>query len=341
MNKTEYNDILVNNIMLSMRGKISDEQLESLKMVLYMNVSQYDIVSKQQLPEAKNRDWEVVFRSYINSKIVSGKSDSTINQYTYHLIKLLSFINKSIGEITPSDIYSYFNTYKTLSHQYGHNIGKRSMNNMRLVFNAFFNWCIKNNVISVSPMASFDVIKYRSEIKEPFTDEERELLFYHAKTKRDKALIEYLYSTGARVSELINTNRTDINLSKKEVKICGKGDKERVTYLNSKSIVYLRKYLQSRDDNNPALFVSLYKPHNRLSIAGVESVLKKIGKSAGVENVHPHRFRRTTATNALENGMELLYVADMLGHENINTTTIYTKINRDKVKAAHQKYLHS
>lgn len=334
-------DIFINTIIMSMCDKMSEEQLEALKMSLYMNITQYDILSKQQLPECINNEWESILKSYINSKIISGKSTSTIKKYHYHLIKLLSFLNKSIEDIGSEDIHLYFETYKNFSHQYGHNISNRSLENMRLVFNTFFNWCAKNGFVTMNPMGSFDAIKYKSSIKEPFSNEERELLFYHAKNKRDKAMIEYLYSTGVRVSELINTNIEDVNFKNKEIKVCGKGNKERITYLTSKSSIYLKKYLQTRNDNNPALFVSLYSPYHRLTVGGVESILKRIGTNAGIKNVHPHRFRRTTATNALECGMEMLYVAEMLGHENINTTAIYTKANKNKVKAAHEKYLHS
>lgn len=341
MNETINNDVLINTIIMSVYDKITDEQLDALKMALYVNMSQYDIFPKQKLPNVINSNWREIFGSYIDSKKLSGKSNTTISQYTYHLIKMLSFINKSIEDITSGDIHLYFETYKQLSHQYGHNISNRSLENMRLVFNAFFNWCCKNGFISISPMATFSSIKYKYEIKEPFTDEERELLFYHAKHKRDKALLEFLYSTGVRVSELITANINDVNFRTKEVIVCGKGNKERITYLNSKSCIYLRKYLQSRHDNNPALFVSLYKPHNRLSIGGVECILKKLGKLAGIANVHPHRFRHTMATNALEGGMEMLYVADVMGHENVNTTKIYTKANKNRVKAAHERCLRS
>lgn len=340
-NEAVNNDILINSIITSVYDKLNDEQIDSLRMSLYISMSQYDILPKSQLPNVINQDWQELLSAYLDSKRISGKSKSTINQYNYHLVKMLSVINKSIVDITSGDVCLYFETYKKLSRQYGHNISNRSLENMRLVFSAFFNWCVKNGIIPISPMATFASIKFRSELKEPFTDEERELLFYHAKTKRDKAMLEFFYSTGVRVSELINVNIEDVNFKTKEIKVLGKGNKERIVYLNSKSCIYLKKYLQSRTDDSKPLFVSLYKPHNRLTVGGVENILKKLGNTAGIKNVHPHRFRRTTATNALEGGMELLYVSELLGHENVNTTTIYTKANRNKVKAAHEKYLHS
>lgn len=331
---------LINNILTMVYSQMNHEQIESLKMALYINMAQFDITSKVQLPEIIDNSWKEVLNEYLTSKHISGKSEATLKKYKEHLYKMLAYFNKNVEDISGNDIHVYFEMYRLFSSQNGKNISNRSLDNMRLVFSSFFNWCSKKGYVRINPMGSFESIKYTSEIKEPFTDEEREMLFYHCDNIRDKAMIEYLYSTGVRVSECVNANIEDVNFRTREQKVLGKGNKERIVYLNTKSSMYLKKYLQSRNDDNPALFVSLYRPHKRLTINGVERAITRIGERANIKNCHPHRFRHTMATNALDAGMEILYVSEMLGHENINTTTIYTKVNRSKVKAAHDKYLH-
>lgn len=199
----------------------------------------------------------------------------------------------------------------------------------------------KKKYIMENPAELLDPIKYDSKLKKPFKDEEREMLRCACKCERDWAILEFLYSTAARVSEVVSLNRTDIDFTEKQCVVRGKGGKERMLYLNATAIYHLKKYLEERKDDNPALFVSTKKPSERLSDKGIQAVLRRLGKVAGVANVHPHRYRRTALTNAANRGMPLQDVQIMAGHASPDTTMIYCTVDAVKVKAEHRMFLAS
>jgi site-specific recombinase XerD len=210
---------------------------------------------------------------------------------------------------------------------------------MRRNLSSFYRWLEDENYIFKSPLRRIHKIKTRKVVKEPFTDEEIERLRDGCKYPRDLVIIEFLYSTGVRIGELCKLNRSDIDFEERECIVLGKGDKERVTYFDARTKLHLIEYLKSRDDNNPALFVSIRKPATRLEEGGVEAMLRKLGERCNVTRCHPHRWRRTCASAALSKGMPIEQVQKMLGHEEISTTLTYLMITDSTVKSSHRKYL--
>lgn len=326
---------IIGNVLNKMEGMLNDEQLVALNNALYSELIDCDIKEKTFGVVEIENDWKIDLRDFLLQKKLEGKADSTIKQYRYQLTKLLSYLNKKTSDIVSDDILKYMMDYKRCRK----NVSNRSFENMRLCFSSFFRWALSYKRTAKDVMSMVGKIKCEKLLKKPFSDEELEVLHTSATSTRDKAMIQFLYSTAVRVSEMCALNRNDIKFNDNELVIFGKGSKERVVYLNAKSSLYLREYLKERTDNNPALFVSLRKPYDRLSVSGVENILRKLGSKCGIKNVHPHRFRRTAATNALNRGMELQYVKTMLGHISTDTTMLYCNVQNANVKFAHNKFL--
>lgn len=325
---------VITEILNRMRPLLNDSQAENLKETVYIVLCQYDLNSKQTLPREVKDNWIVVLHEYLSAKTFEGKADATIKQYKYELEHLLSYINADIPNITSGDILEYLQNYKRIR-----KVGNQYLENKRLVYSSFFSWLHKKGKIPANPMSNINRFKIEEKIKKPFSDEERELLLLSAKTIRDKAIMEFLYSTCVRVSELSSVNVTDIRFVERDLIVYGKGAKERIVYINPRTNVYLQMYLRSRTDDNPALFVSNKKPYNRLSKSGIETMIREAGRRAGVKKAHPHRFRRTGATNASNRGMPIEEVAAMLGHKKLETTKMYCTIKQESVKYHHDKYL--
>ena len=323
-------------ILQSMQKDLTKEQLYELQSVLQIVLDDCMVKQNQYEVSIIERRWEVDLNDYLLSKKLEAKSENTLNRYRYELTKLLSYINKPTNEILPSDISNYMMSYKQIR-----GISNQTLKNIRAIFNTYFTWMRDRDRINKNPMKLVENIKTEKIIKIPFTDEERELLFRACSCIRDKALLEFLYSTAIRVSELSRLDISDIHFSDKDLIVYGKGSKERIVYINNKANMYLREYLNSRTDSNPALFVSLFKPYKRLGKQGIEDIVRRIGRKAGVEKAHPHRFRRTAATNALNRGMPVQEVANMLGHANLDTTMMYCTVDRESVKFHHNKYLNA
>lgn len=325
---------LIINILNSMTPHLSPDQLRELKAVLYLNLSKYDISEKgtEVIPydDSNMRYWE----RYRLDRQLSGMSKATLDNYQLTITMFLSTVNKPIKNYTSDDIFNYLELYRKIR-----KVSLARIKNMQSALSSFFAWLHKKNYIDGNPVAQLDGIKLPKKIKKGFSDEERELLKLACTTTRDTALIEFLYSTGVRVSEAARLNCSDVNFISRDLIVFGKGAKERVTYINPAAAFWLQKYLAERTDDNPALFVSLYAPHERLTKKGIEDLLHRIGARAGVSNVHPHRFRRTCATNALNRGMPLEQVAQLLGHEKLDTTKIYCTVNQEHVKMSHAKFL--
>lgn len=329
-------DAVVSKILIQMNNELSDMQLEKLNSVLFMVLVNYDISPKSTEIISVDNTWRADLNDFLIFKRIEGRKASTVKKYNEHLIKLLSYLNKPVSDIVDDDIFRYITEYKAAST----NISNRSLENMRLVFSSFFSWAYKKRRIIFNPMISVNKIKYDYIIKQPFDEDELETIYNACESKRDTALISFLYSTGVRVSELINTNIKDVDFNKKELTVYGKGGKEREVYLNARAKSCLQDYLKTRNisSENEPLFVCK-RTNNRLSVSGVEYILHEIGNRCGIKDIHPHKFRHTTATIALSRGMEISYVSTMLGHQSVNTTMLYCKINNAKVKQAHEIYL--
>ena len=272
--------------------------------------------------------------TFLVRKRVEGRSERTLGLYNLHLRRMLQCLNKPVQEITEGDLFLYIERYKRQRQVSG-----VYLDNIRLVFSSFFGWLNAKGYIRKNPAAGLDPIKTEKRIKKPLSDIELEKLRRKCGLERDLALIEFLYSTGVRVSELVALNRQDIDFVSMDVIVYGKGAKERETYLTAASCMHLKEYLDSRKDDNEALFVSLRAPHKRLTVSGVEEILRRLGRCTGIEKVHPHRFRRTMATNILNKGMPIEEVKEILGHVKLDTTMIYCQVGRENVKHSHRKYM--
>lgn len=320
-------------ILRRMQAILSDEQLYELKMTLNMVFSGCSLVENTEL-RTVDTAWIDDLEDFLMSKALEGKSIETVKHYKYELNRLLSYINKSVTDILPNDISTYLRMYKHLRE-----VSNQTLKNVRTIYSSFFGWLRDRDRIKKNPILLVEDIKVEKVIKKPFTDEERERMLRACTNVRDVALLEFLYSTAVRVSELSKLNIANISFGTKDLIVYGKGGKERHVYLNDRTNMYLKEYLESRQDNNPALFVSNISPYNRMSKAGIEDAIRRIGRRAGVSNAHPHRFRRTAATNALNRGMSVQEVAELLGHTKLETTMRYCTVNQDSVKYHHNKYL--
>lgn len=321
---------IISKILLQMAGK----DIGELQNVLYCVLSSYDIVEKSTDLQRIDRSWEEELGAFLIRKRVEGRSDGTIGQYKQHLGRMLQYINKPVKDITEADLFMYISMYKkqrAVSNVY--------LDNIRLVFSSFFGWLNNKGYIAKNPAAGLDPIKKEKRIKKPLSDTELEILRRNFIIKRDTALVEFLYSTGVRVSELIALNRQDVDFDSMDAVVYGKGAKERGAYLTAAACMHLKDYLASRTDDNEALFVSIRSPHERLTVAGIEEILRRLGRETGIEKVHPHRFRRTMATNILHKGMPIEEIKEILGHVKLDTTLIYCQINKENVKHHHRKYM--
>ena len=321
-------DEFVTKVMLIMLPILGAEQYNELKSALYMVLQEYELAERCTELMDVDKSYIHYLQLFLARKKTEGKSDNTLELYKMHLTNLLQNLNMPIDKITENDLFVYLAKYKK-----ERGVSNAYLDNIRLVFSSFFGWLNAKGYISKNPTMGLEPIKVEKRIKKPLSDEELEKLRRTCEQERDLALLEFLYSTGVRVSELVALNRQDIDFYGKNVIVYGKGSKERETYLTATSCMHLKAYLDSRQDANEALFVSNKKPYERLTVAGVEGILKKLGKSAGVEKVHPHRFRRTMATNALKKGMPLEEVKELLGHTKLDTTMIYCTVNKEDRKS--------
>ena len=307
----------VMEVLRRMQEILEETQLRELKNVLDMVFTGCSLVEETGV-RVVDRSWADELEDFLMSKALEGKSAETVKRYRYELYRLLSYIDKGVADIVAGDISAYMQAYKRIR-----KISNQTLKNVRAVYSSFFAW-----------------LRDRDRIRrKPYTDEERERMLRECETLRDKAMLEFMYSTAVRVSELVALNREDIRFGTKDLVVFGKGAKERTVYLNDRTNMYMREYLQSRTDDNPALFVWERKPHKRISKAGIEDLIHRIGKKASVEKAHPHRFRRTALTNALNRGMPLQEAMLMAGHAKPETTMRYCTVDQESVQYHHKKYL--
>lgn len=271
---------------------------------------------------------------FLEAKKIEGCSERTIQYYRTTVNKLLSKVTQPIRKVTTEDMREYLVDYQKVN-----NCGKTTIDNVRRNISSFFSWLEEEDYILKSPMRRIHKIRSKKSVKKVITDEEIERLRDGCTCLRDVAMIDLLYSTGIRVGELVRLNVSDINFNERECVVFGKGDKERRVYFDAKAKIHLQDYLNSRNDVNPALFVTLDRPFDRLKISGVEIRLRELGRSLNLEKIHPHKFRRTMATRAIDKGMPIEQVQKILGHSQIDTTMQYAIVNQNNVKAAHRKYI--
>lgn len=314
-------------ILNEMSEYLSIAQMKKLQEVIIKTFAE-NAASKQEIPN------EEYLEMFLAAKQIEGCSERTIQYYKVTVEHMLTQISSSVRKITTEEIRTYLSEY-----QKRNSCSNVTVDNVRRNISSFFSWLEEEDYILKSPMKRIHKIKTKTVVKNTISDEGIEKLRDNCRIKRDLAMIDLLYSTGIRVGELVNLNIGDIDLEGRECVVYGKGDKERKVYFDAKSKVHLKEYIESRNDTNEALFVTLQAPYNRLKISGVEIRLRQLGRKLGLEKIHPHKFRRTMATRAIDKGMPIEQVQKILGHSQIDTTMQYAMVNQNNVKSSHQKYM--
>lgn len=314
-------------VLNEMAAYLSIAQMKKLQEVIVKAFAENEAVKE-------NISNEEYLSMFLAAKQIEGCSARTIQYYKVTVEHMIRRIPLEIRKITTDDIREYLAEYQKIN-----SCGKVTVDNVRRNLSSFFSWLEEEDYILKSPMRRIHKIKTKQAVKEVISDEMIEQLRDHCKCKRDLAMIDLLYSTGIRVGELVGLNRTDINFEERECVVYGKGDKERRVYFDAKSKLHLQDYLKERVDDNPALFVTLDAPYERLKISGVEIRVRELGRKLNMDKIHPHKFRRTMATRAIDKGMPIEQVQKILGHSQIDTTMQYAIVNQNNVKSAHRKYI--
>ena len=311
------------------------------EMAEYLNVSQMKKLQEVLLKTFAEQETEKIeisnqdyLRLFLDAKKIEGCSARMLQYYRVTVERLFYNITTPIRKITTEEIRRYLVDYQKIN-----NCSKVTVDNIRRNISSFFSWLEEEDYILKSPMKRIHKIKTKQQVKEIISDEAIELLRDNCNCLRDLAMIDLLYSTGIRVGELVNLNISDVDFEARECVVFGKGDKERKVYFDAKAKIHLQEYLNSRSDKNPALFVTLDAPFDRLKISGVEIRMRRLGRKLKMEKVHPHKFRRTMATRAIDKGMPIEQVQKLLGHSQIDTTMQYAIVNQTNVKASHQKFI--
>lgn len=318
-------------VMQRMYGVLNEDQLEKLGNVLDVAMHDFRIEKKKEEIVLYDDSNDSKIKRFIATKRLEGLAESSLEQYYRTVSNMLESIGKQLEKVETDDIRYYLSMYKEQR-----KVSKVTLNNIRRYLSTFFQWCTDEDIIGKNPMRRIKAIKQQQKIKEPFSDVEMEKIRQASGSIRNRALVEFLYTTGCRVSEVVALDLNNINFANNSVIVTGKGNKQREVYISDKAMYWMNRYITERSDENSALFIG--KGKKRLDKAGIESTVRKIGISAGVEKVHPHRFRRTIATNLLNKGMPVQEVQQMLGHSKVDTTMIYCKVDKNNVQAAHRKY---
>lgn len=325
---------ILNDIVSGIKDVLSDEQMKQVSSSIKDVLAKYEINKRTSNEERREKENTELLDTFLSAKKIEGCSDKTIHYYQSSIDKLLNGLSKCIKEICTNDIRRYLAEI-----QEENNLSKVTIDNLRRIFSSFFSWLEDEDYIAKSPVRRIHKVRTDTLVKEVLSDENIETLRDSCNELRDLAMIDLLLSTGVRVGELVKMNRADIDFQERQCKVFGKGNKEREVYFNARTKIHLQRYLESRTDDNPALFVTLLKPHTRLTISGVEVRLRKMGKDVHIDKVHPHKFRRTLATMAIDRGMPIEQVQKLLGHVRIDTTLHYAMVNQQNVKIAHRKFI--
>ncbi|MGI6122018.1 MAG: site-specific tyrosine recombinase/integron integrase [Saccharofermentanales bacterium] len=312
-----------------LKSILDENQMKRLSETLQKHLSSF--AESENESTTKRADMLPVF---LAAKRVEGCSEKSLRYYESTIRNMLENISKPEYQITTEDLRSYLDTYQCRG-----TISKVTLDNVRRILSSFFAWLEDEDYIVKSPVRRIHKVKTGKVVKETYTDEVLELMRDHCSNIRDLAMIDLLASTGIRVGELVRLNRDEVDFDRRECIVFGKGNKERKVYFDARTKIHLQRYLKERTDENDALFVSLLKPFDRLQISGVEIRLRKIGRELNLQKVHPHKFRRTLATMAIDKGMPIEQVQQLLGHQSIDTTLQYAMVNQNNVKESHRKFI--
>lgn len=321
----------IKDVIQGMLPYLNNAQSEKLQEVLQYELLNYEITENPTEEKAPEQNFVELF---LAAKRIEGCSEKSLKYYNATIVAMLNTLNKSVKHIVTGDIRTYLTEY-----QKNNKSSKVTIDNIRRILSSFFSWLEDEDHILKSPVRRIHKVKTGTNIKETYSDEALELMRDNCTELRDLAIIDMLASTGMRVGEMVLLNRNDIDFNERECIVFGKGSKERVVYFDARTKIHLQNYLKSRTDENPALFVSLKSPYKRLKIGGIEVRLREFGKRLGLQNVHPHKFRRTLATMAIDKGMPIEQLQQLLGHRKIDTTLQYAMVKQSNVKIAHRKYI--
>jgi len=322
---------LINDIVQGMLPYLNNAQNEKLQEVLQYVFADYELTEKQQQEKTSKQNFVELF---LSAKRIEGCSEKSLKYYKATIEAMLDKLQKDVKHIATDDIRGYLTEYQEKKKS-----SKVTIDNIRRILSSFFAWLEDEDYILKSPVRRIHKVKTGTNIKETYSDEALELMRDNCTELRDLAIIDILASTGMRVGEMVLLNRSDIDFNERECIVFGKGSKERVVYFDARTKIHLKNYLESRVDDNPALFVSLKVPYERLKIGGVEVRLREFGEKLGLQKVHPHKFRRTLATMAIDKGMPIEQLQQLLGHSKIDTTLQYAMVKQSNVKIAHRKYI--
>lgn len=322
---------LINEVVGDMMPYLNNAQAERLQSVLKNVLKNYDVAEKQDKQTEAEQDLVSLF---LAAKRIEGCSEKSLKYYDATIKAMLDTVGKNVKHIVTEDIRNYLTDYQERKQS-----SRVTIDNIRRILSSFFSWLEDEDYILKSPVRRIHKVKTASNIKETYSDEALELMRDSCTELRDLAMIDMLASTGMRVGEMVLLNREDIDFNERECVVFGKGNKERIVYFDARTKIHLQNYLNSRTDDNKALFVSLSAPYNRLQIGGIEKRLRNFGKNIGLHKVHPHKFRRTLATMAIDKGMPIEQLQQLLGHKRIDTTLQYAMVKQSNVKMAHRKYI--
>lgn len=321
---------LINTVLSQMMPYLNNDQAARLQEVLEHSLFRVTVTQD----ETPREDTILPLDTFIAAKKIEGCSEKTLVYYRKTVQDMLDGVGKPAQQIMTDDLRKYLSDY-----QEQRKASKVTIDNIRRILSSFFSWLEDEDYILKSPVRRIHKVKTAKVVKDTYSDEALEKMRDGCGNLRDLAIIDMLASTGMRVGELVLLNREDINFEERECVVLGKGNKERVVYFDARTKIHLQNYLDSRSDSNSALFVGLRAPHNRLSIGGVESTLRELGQVLSIPKVHPHKFRRTLATTAIDKGMPIEQVQQLLGHQKIDTTLHYAMVKQQNVKQAHRKYI--
>ena len=327
--KTQF----VTNLIASLSGSFSTSQLLTLEATLTRELSNYQLSPSLSQPQQLQKENADLQSAFLSAKRIEGCSERTLKYYESIISHFIENQTDKIQAITTNHIRTYLSEYEKSS-----NASHVTIDNMRRILSSFFAWLEDEDYIVKSPVRKIHKIRSEQKVKETFSDEELERMRDHCKSPRNLAIIDLLASTGMRIGELVLLNRSDINYNERQCIVLGKGNKQREVYFNAKAKLHLQSYINSRTDAEDALFVS-DKKHTRLSINAIERMIRRLGQSLNIIKSHPHKFRRTLATMAIDKGMPIEQVQRLLGHSKIDTTLHYAMVNQQNVKVAHRKFI--
>lgn len=322
-------DAIKQDVLQRMLPLLDNGQAKALEQVLESVLGTY----MEGQPDRDKASSQELLQRFLEAKRIEGCSVKTLVYYENTICRMLKETGKEANHITTENLRSYLTSYQQ------NHLSQVTIDNVRRILSSFFSWLEDEEYLIKSPIRRIHKVKTISSIKDTYSDEELEKMRDSCHEKRDLALIDILASTGMRVGELVRLNRSDINFNERECKVLGKGNKERIVYFDARTKIHLEEYLSGRDDGNEALFVTLKAPRSRLTIGGVESRVREIGKRMNLHKVHPHKFRRTLATKAIDKGMPIEQLQQLLGHKRIDTTLQYAMVKQSNVKLAHRKYI--